>query len=255
MSGIRNTKKRFDEVFRKDLTPKHSKIVPKINPVYSSFRSGLTIKPELSSKPKPSRPSTSKYSTDPKSYFHSHHDEKKNSYSSHKKMEKETISRGHINSNSYEYQPRAKSKSPIRQPEEIIRNEIEVKYPTVVSNMRDIRHHNNKRPILPKILSSISNFEKAKHSLKANGVVKAYAASTNQGPVRDYNEDRVAIILNIAKPEHVLEWKKAAYFGVFDGHGGVDCADFLRDNLHVYVSKEKRLEFFNLAFQLTCIKP
>jgi protein phosphatase 2C family protein 2/3 len=50
----------------------------------------------------------------------------------------------------------------------------------------------------------------------------------------------VAIILNIAKPEHCLEWKKAAYFGVFDGHGGSDCADFLRDNLHVFISKEKK---------------
>ena len=69
MSGIRNTKKKFDEVFKKDLTPKHSKFTPKINPVYSSFRSGLTIKPDLSVKPKPSRPSTSKYSTEPKGYF------------------------------------------------------------------------------------------------------------------------------------------------------------------------------------------
>jgi len=31
-----------------------------------------------------------------------------------------------------------------------------------------------------------------------------------------------------------------AYFGVFDGHGGTNCADFLRDNLHLFVSKEKR---------------
>ena len=73
--------------------------------------------------------------------------------------------------------------------------------------------------------------------MKSNGKIRAYAASTNQGPVRDYNEDRVAIILNISKPEHCVEWKKAAYFGVFDGHGGVDCADYLRDNLHLYVSK------------------
>jgi protein phosphatase 2C family protein 2/3 len=27
-------------------------------------------------------------------------------------------------------------------------------------------------------------------------------------------------------------------FGVFDGHGGSCCADFLRDNLHNYVIKE-----------------
>jgi serine/threonine protein phosphatase PrpC len=85
----------------------------------------------------------------------------------------------------------------------------------------------------------ISNFEPAKHSLKPNGIIKGYSASTNQGPVRDYNEDRVAIILNIPKPEWCTEWKKVAYFGVFDGHGGMNCADFLRDHLHNFVSKEK----------------
>jgi len=36
--------------------------------------------------------------------------------------------------------------------------------------------------------------------LKENGVVKSYAANTNQGIIRDYNEDRVSIVLNIQKP-------------------------------------------------------
>lgn len=35
------------------------------------------------------------------------------------------------------------------------------------------------------------------------------------------------------------DWKKPAYFGVFDGHGGMDCADFLRDNLHSFISKDR----------------
>ena len=52
-----------------------------------------------------------------------------------------------------------------------------------------------------------------------------------------------------------MEWKKAAYFGVFDGHGGVDCADFLRDNLHVFVSREKTYLFFHIGFQLICKQP
>ena len=33
-------------------------------------------------------------------------------------------------------------------------------------------------------------------------------------------------------------WPKCSFFGVFDGHGGVNCADFLRDNLHQFVIKE-----------------
>ena len=69
---------------------------------------------------------------------------------------------------------------------------------------REIRQFKNLHPELPKVIATISNFEKAKHSLKSNGAIRAYAASTNQGPVRDYNEDRVAIILNIARPEHCI---------------------------------------------------
>lgn len=33
-------------------------------------------------------------------------------------------------------------------------------------------------------------------------------------------------------------WPKCSFFGVYDGHGGAGCADFLRDNLHQYVIKE-----------------
>jgi protein phosphatase 2C family protein 2/3 len=53
---------------------------------------------------------------------------------------------------------------------------------------------------------------------------------------RTYNEDRVAIILNIMKPKmkvfNGLTWPKCSFFGVYDGHGGNVCADFLRDYLH-----------------------
>jgi hypothetical protein len=46
----------------------------------------------------------------------------------------------------------------------------------------------------------VPNFESTKTSVKRNGVVSAYAANTHQGIVRNYNEDRVSIILNIVKP-------------------------------------------------------
>lgn len=74
----------------------------------------------------------------------------------------------------------------------------------------------------------------SKCSNKKNGVVRAYAANTNKGIIWNYNEDRVSIILNILKPHSRAgeEWPKCSFFGVFDGHGGAACADFLRDNLH-----------------------
>lgn len=49
---------------------------------------------------------------------------------------------------------------------------------------RDIKSYQNTRPEMPKILPTIPNFERAKHSAKANGIIKAYAASTHVGPIR-----------------------------------------------------------------------
>lgn len=71
--------------------------------------------------------------------------------------------------------------------------------------------------------------------------MKGYAANTNQGIVRNYNEDRVSIILNMMKPsnkQHVADWPKCSFFAIYDGHGGANCADFLRDNLHQFVIRD-----------------
>lgn len=54
-------KPKLEDPYRKDLTPKSSK-PNKISPAYSSFRGGVTLKPESSGKIKVLRPSTSKHS-------------------------------------------------------------------------------------------------------------------------------------------------------------------------------------------------
>lgn len=71
-------------------------------------------------------------------------------------------------------------------------------------------------------------------SKKKNGKVISFAANTSNGTIREYNEDRVSIIMNINKPRDkpVENWPDCHFFGIFDGHGGSACADFLRDNLH-----------------------
>ncbi|CAG9324736.1 unnamed protein product [Blepharisma stoltei] len=68
-------------------------------------------------------------------------------------------------------------------------------------------------------------------------IIKAYAASTNSGLVKNCNEDKVTIVRNIVKPNsRALEnWPQSAFFGIYDGHGGSLCAEFLRDNLHKFV--------------------
>ena len=74
----------------------------------------------------------------------------------------------------------------------------------------------------------------AKFASKKNGVVVTYAANTHQGMVRNYNEDRVSIILNIIKPKfkQIDYWPRCSFFAIYDGHGGAACADYLRDQLH-----------------------
>lgn len=86
----------------------------------------------------------------------------------------------------------------------------------------------------------ISHFIATKISVKRNGVVSAYAANTHQGIVRNYNEDRVSIILNIVKPPSRRNevWPKCSFFGIYDGHGGNKCAEFLRDYLHQFVVRD-----------------
>lgn len=97
---------------------------------------------------------------------------------------------------------------------------------------------------IPLALSNLSVFfpfyETTKCSTKALGVIKAYAANTYQGIIRNYNEDRVSIILNISRPNnHMGPWPKCSFFGIYDGHGGNLCADFLRDKLHTYVIQDE----------------
>jgi hypothetical protein len=89
----------------------------------------------------------------------------------------------------------------------------------------------NEPPLEPSCQITNTTVDKSKCSTRKNGVVKAYAANTNKGIIRNYNEDRVSIILNILKPNSRKDeqWPKCSFFGVFDGHGGQKCADFLRD--------------------------
>jgi protein phosphatase 2C family protein 2/3 len=48
--------------------------------------------------------------------------------------------------------------------------------------------------------------------------------------------------LNIVRPKNKDEnerWPKCSFFGIFDGHGGSLCADYLRDNLHHFIVRDE----------------
>jgi hypothetical protein len=96
-------------------------------------------------------------------------------------------------------------------------------------------YHNNS---YLKILNlNFKKFENSKFGARSNGYVVGYGANTNQGLIRNYNEDRVSIIVNVLKPNSRIneDWPKVSFFGIYDGHGGNKCADFLKENLHQYV--------------------
>ena len=89
-----------------------------------------------------------------------------------------------------------------------------------------------------------NNYEQSKTSKKTMGVVKSYGVNTYQGIVRNYNEDRVSIIINMNKPKNYNKkiWPKISFFGIYDGHGGEGCSEYLRDNLHKLICNNN--EFF-----------
>lgn len=39
-----------------------------------------------------------------------------------------------------------------------------------------------------------------------------------------------------SKEGKVEYWPKCSFFGIYDGHGGNQCAEFLRDYLHQFVT-------------------
>ena len=47
-------------------------------------------------------------------------------------------------------------------------------------------------------------------------------------------------MLNINKPSQFNGkfWPKCSFFGIYDGHGGSLCAEYLKDNLHLYILKD-----------------
>ena len=110
-----------------------------------------------------------------------------------------------------------------------------------IININDIFNNEVKRPLTLDILDfPINNFENGKFSSKQMGIIQAYGANTHEGLIRNYNEDRVSIIINMNRPLNYKKnrWPKVSFFGIYDGHGGKQCAEYLRDNLHKFISND-----------------
>ena len=83
-------------------------------------------------------------------------------------------------------------------------------------------------------------YSKAKHSSNPFDVISAYGVNTYKGIIRNYNEDRVSIVVNAKKPKKFISnkyntWPNVSFFGIFDGHAGNKCAEYLKNNLHNFI--------------------
>lgn len=84
-----------------------------------------------------------------------------------------------------------------------------------------------------KILSKEYDFyERALCSSKPTGPLKAYSYNSYHGLCKKINEDKIIVVNQIKKPNSskLKTWPKISYFGIFDGHGGEGCSEFLKDN-------------------------
>ena len=104
-----------------------------------------------------------------------------------------------------------------------------------VIELKDLIGKNSNKPISINMLTEpLPKLNQGKISSKSFGVITSYAANTHQGIVRNYNEDRVSIIINMNKISNYkssVPWPKISYFAIFDGHAGNKCAEYLRENL------------------------
>ena len=84
-----------------------------------------------------------------------------------------------------------------------------------------------------KILNKEYDFyERAVCSSKPIGPLKACGYNTYQGLFKKINEDKIIVVNQIKKPNSskLKTWPKISYFGIFDGHGGEGCSEYLKDN-------------------------
>ena len=101
-------------------------------------------------------------------------------------------------------------------------------------------NNNNEINQLDLLINEYYNlYHPAKHSIKSFDKIISYGVNTYQGIIRNYNEDRVSIIVNAKNPYPNKNkiWPNISFFAIYDGHAGDKCSEFLKNNLHNYIFK------------------
>ena len=98
-----------------------------------------------------------------------------------------------------------------------------------------------------------SKYEQAEYSHQPFYNICGYAFNSYNGKVRGYNEDRTKTIVDYRKPINVngkTITPRVSYFGVFDGHGGEGCSNFLNNQFDSLLFNSK----FFPAYPIQAVK-
>lgn len=89
------------------------------------------------------------------------------------------------------------------------------------------------------------NYLECQCSQKPQGLMKSYAYNSYKGLTKENNEDRVIVVSQIQKPQKTIHrtWPKMSYFGIFDGHGGETCSEYLKNNFLNFLIENKNFPF------------
>ena len=86
------------------------------------------------------------------------------------------------------------------------------------------------------------NFEESiiskKEEIDEKEYIKGYGYNSSKRNIRDYNEDALTvtkIYFNEDKTDYCY------YFGIYDGHGGNGCSNYLKDNLHKNIKEFSKI--------------
>ena len=127
--------------------------------------------------------------------------------------------------------------------------------PTPIQSVKAIPTLSLNKEINPAPISNIltldllskkyDQYDLPKFSNKQIGPLKSYSYNTYQGLYKDYNEDKVSVSSLLKKPttSKLKAWPKISYFAIFDGHGGEECSEFLKENFDKYLIENKNFPY------------
>ena len=109
----------------------------------------------------------------------------------------------------------------------------------IFNNTNNIYSHSSYNTYSLKFLlkEKYSLYKDAKCSERGFSLISAYGVNTYRGTVRNYNEDRISVVVNANSNYQKLKNSplKISFFAIYDGHAGNKCCEFLKNNLHNYI--------------------